>query len=32
MDQKYANVMPVQDVVKELEKLAPGQTRKVSHG
>ena len=32
MDQKYADVMPVQDVVKELEKLAPGQTRKVAHG
>ena len=32
MDQKYADVMPVQDVVKELEKLAPGQTRSNANG
>ena len=28
MDQKYADVMPVKDVVKELEQLSPGQTRR----
>jgi len=32
MDQKYADVMPVKDVVKELEKLSPGQTRSNANG
>ena len=32
MDQKYADVMPVQDVVKELERLSPGQTRSNTNG